>query len=116
MLQGMHPALRAGLTSATIMAAGDVVCQKLQKRTLAGPVDWKRTGRFAVVGLCVHGPFFLYGFKWLDTVIKGERSIKTALTKTVLGQVRWGLQGTLATRFSQRLHACMLASLCMAPC
>ena len=42
-----------------------------------GPVDWKRAGRFSIVGLCIHGPFFLYGFKWLDTVIKGEPSIKT---------------------------------------
>lgn len=63
-----------------ILAAGDIICQKIQQRKLVGRVDWKRAGRFSIVGLCIHGPFFLYGFKWLDTVIKGEPSIKTVRT------------------------------------
>jgi len=77
----LHPAVRAGMTSASIMATGDVLCQKLQQRSLVGPVDWRRTGRFAVVGATVHGPFFMYGFKWLDTVIKGGQGFKTVRVK-----------------------------------
>jgi hypothetical protein len=53
------------------------MCQKLQKRSLAGPLDWKRVGRFAVVGATIHGPFFLYGFGWLDKVITGAQGFKT---------------------------------------
>ncbi|KAG1666162.1 hypothetical protein FOA52_011574 [Chlamydomonas sp. UWO 241] len=96
----LPPGVRAGLLSATVMSAGDVACQKLQKRSLVAPVDWKRTGRFAVVGATIHGPFFFYGFRWLDSVVKGAQGVKTALTKTALGQV---------TLFPVYLGSCFMA-------
>ncbi len=93
----MPPTLRAALTSSVIMSAGgaerhasrvdnarrglstgDVICQKIQARTLAAqpPVDLRRTARFAIVGLLMHGPFFYHGYRWLDTFAHGPPSLK----------------------------------------
>ena len=58
------------------VAKGDVICQKLQKRNVMAPVDISRTLRFSVVGLTMHGPFFLYGYRWLDTFASGPPSFK----------------------------------------
>ena len=53
----MNPILRASLTSASLMAIGDVVCQKVQGNSITARVDWARVCRFGLVGAMVHGPF-----------------------------------------------------------
>jgi hypothetical protein len=82
---------RAALTSGVLMGAGDCMCQAIQRRqarqqqqqqqqhapgkggkpaaaAAAARHDWARTARFAVIGLTLHGPFFLVGFRALDRV------------------------------------------------
>lgn len=67
----LRPLLKASITSCCVMAAGDVFCQCItsrQRHEVIAAEDWNRvqTGRFAVVGLTLHGPFFYHGFQWLD--------------------------------------------------
>jgi hypothetical protein len=62
MLSRLRPVHRAALTSATFMAAGDVMCQTITARRSGGQAthaqfDPVRTLRFAFVGLTFHGPF-----------------------------------------------------------
>ncbi|GLC52047.1 hypothetical protein PLESTB_000576600 [Pleodorina starrii] len=92
MLKRLAPVARAGLTSCIIMQAGDVVCQALQRRNKTGSLDWaahdwRRTARFGLVGLTLHGPFFLWGFRMLDQRFGPAKTLLTAAKKTALGQV-----------------------------
>ncbi|GAX84929.1 hypothetical protein CEUSTIGMA_g12350.t1 [Chlamydomonas eustigma] len=83
------PVLKAAVISSTVMSAGDILCQKIQKRSAMAVVDLNRTSRFALVGLTMHGPFFYHGYRWLDTftTTTGPPSLKGALLKTSIGQV-----------------------------
>ncbi|CAG9466617.1 unnamed protein product [Pedinophyceae sp. YPF-701] len=57
-------------------------------RRTAQTLDLDRTARFALVGVTLHGPFFLFGFKWLDAVNVGPPgTLRTAISKSLLGQV-----------------------------
>ncbi len=73
------------------MAAGDALQQGLAHRARKAPaapfrLDVPRLGRFAAVGLCLHGPFFYAGFRALDARFPG-RSLGAVLAKTAAGQV-----------------------------
>lgn len=50
-------------------------------------LDFQRTLRFALVGLTLHGPYFLHGFRWLDATFGPSKSLQIAVAKTALGQV-----------------------------
>lgn len=112
-----RPDIRAALTSCTVMAVSDVVCQsvveaknkkKVSKAKTTGPkrstsdealedlspihesttaIDANRSARFALVGLTLHGPFFYYGFRWIDAHFGPATNISTALVKSFVGQV-----------------------------
>ncbi len=51
-------------------------------------LDYAQTARFALIGLTLHGPYFLFGFRLIDKIPMG--SIKSALgrslTKTIVTQ------------------------------
>ncbi|GAQ78838.1 Mpv17-like protein [Klebsormidium nitens] len=49
-------------------------------------LDFQRTLRFAFVGLTLHGPYFLHGFRWLDATFGPSKSLQIAVAKTALGQ------------------------------
>lgn len=39
--------------------------------------DWRRTARFGVIGLTLHGPYFLHGFRALDQRFGLAQDLKT---------------------------------------
>lgn len=79
----MHPLLRASLTSGVLYSIGDITTQ-IDSETER--IDFKRVARFALTGSLLHGPYFLYGFRALDSKFPGS-SLQTALSKAFLGQV-----------------------------
>ncbi|PNW76617.1 hypothetical protein CHLRE_11g467738v5 [Chlamydomonas reinhardtii] len=83
----LAPAARAGLTSCVVMSAGDVICQSLQRRGKNTPYDWNRTARFGLIGLTLHGPYFLWGFRMIDERFGPAKNLGTAIRKTAFGQV-----------------------------
>ena len=101
----LSPVLKAALTSATIMSAGDLFCQGLRLslgskreggtkpsiKTLLPKIDLDETMRFGLVGLSLHGPFFYSAFRWLDSTFPprpgAAPTFRLALTKTLIGQV-----------------------------
>ena len=70
------PVARAALTSATVMAAGDVFCQSIANHRQSKAVDWHRTARFSVIGLTLHGPLFYHGFRALDRHIGSAPTLR----------------------------------------
>ncbi|KAI8917556.1 hypothetical protein DFJ77DRAFT_456824 [Powellomyces hirtus] len=89
----MHPALRASLTSGSLFFAGDILSQKLAHARSGGtsynapPIDWNRTGKFALSGLLLHGPYFLYGFRQVDRLCGHQATLLNAVKKAVVSQV-----------------------------
>jgi protein Mpv17 len=80
--------IRASLTSGVVMSAGDLICQRVQNRDKE--IDLRRTARFATVGMCMHGPFFLFGFQWLDSLVPKTPqgpTLKGAMFKVLAGQL-----------------------------
>ena len=62
--------------SATMLMTGDVLCQAIQHRSLRAlrhEWDAKRTARFGVVGLTLHGPTFFMGFRAVDGFFGGSK-------------------------------------------
>lgn len=79
--------LGASAISAVCMAAGDGLCQGVQRRrTPTARHDWRRTARFAATGALLHGPFFYAGFRWLDTRFGAARDLRVIVTKAAVGQ------------------------------
>lgn len=84
----LRPLLKAAATSSVMMAAGDVVCQSLQQRNQPQTrIDWRRAGRFALVGATLHGPFFFTGMQLLDSRFGRAQTLRTAMVKSAVGQV-----------------------------
>ena len=97
------PVAKAAVTSGTVMLVGDVTCQALQGRKSSPHAhqgqsswslrtnDWARSARFGLVGLTLHGPFFLHGFRWLDTALTPRIgtavSLRTSIMKAFAGNV-----------------------------
>eukprot|EP01025_Chloroclados_australasicus_P069740 TRINITY_DN9887_c0_g1_i4.p4 TRINITY_DN9887_c0_g1~~TRINITY_DN9887_c0_g1_i4.p4 ORF type:complete len:205 (+),score=14.52 TRINITY_DN9887_c0_g1_i4:191-805(+) len=78
----------SGLTSATIMGAGDVVCQSVQREVAKGEKhDWFRTFKFFLVGLTFHGPYTFYCLKALDQQFGTALNFKNALRKAFVGHL-----------------------------
>ena len=40
-------------------------------------MDWKRTSRFAILGLTLHGPWFFKGFQFIDRVCGPSKTLVT---------------------------------------
>lgn len=78
----MNPLLRASLTSGILYSIGDIMTQTFSLAQL----DVNRTIKFALTGSLLHGPYFLYGFRMLDTKFPGS-SLKSSITKAMLGQI-----------------------------
>lgn len=82
---------RAGFQSGTIMAAADVFTQTViegsgNAAAAAEEVDWPRTGRWAIAGLTIHGPFFFLGFRRVDQYFGAATSLKIVAYKTATAQ------------------------------
>ena len=75
-LAAAGPVARAALTSATVMAAGDALCQSIANHRQSKAVDWHRTARFSVIGLTLHGPLFYHGFRALDKHIGSAPTLR----------------------------------------
>ncbi|KAG2498721.1 hypothetical protein HYH03_003461 [Edaphochlamys debaryana] len=93
LLARLPPVPRAALTSCVVMSTGDVVCQAIQRRGKPGAWsdmrqhDWSRTARFGLIGLTLHGPYFLWGFRMIDNKFGPATNLLTAAKKTAFGQV-----------------------------
>ena len=85
------------MTSASMMCAGDVLCQALSAaragRALTSDASWldaTRSARFGLVGLTLHGPFFHRAFQWLDALPLASTStakLPQAVLRTLCGQL-----------------------------
>ena len=106
----LSPLVKAAVTSATVMSAGDIISQSIRfssrEKLLSYPdkrnclklltslyyqIDFRQTARFGLVGLTLHGPYFHVAFRWLDATFpplpgKGV-TLPLALKKTLLGQI-----------------------------
>ena len=80
----LPPLARAGLQSGTIMSIADLFTQAAIERQKR--LDWRRTGRWAVAGLCIHGPYFFAGFHRLDARFGVSASWKIVAQKTAAAQ------------------------------
>ncbi|KAL2917429.1 hypothetical protein HK105_203095 [Polyrhizophydium stewartii] len=104
----MAAVLRAAVTSGTLYAVGNIIDQTLvQKRfrplqpsqtsatttpaaamaAALEQLDTRQTAKFAVIGACLHGPYFLAGFRFLDWALGTGRTFPTIVAKAILGQV-----------------------------
>lgn len=78
----MNRWLRASLTSGILYSIGDITTQ-----TLSGSeFDLNRVFRFALTGSLLHGPYFLYGFRILDSKFPAS-SLISSVKKALLGQI-----------------------------
>lgn len=85
-----RPLVRAALTSGSVMTLGDIFCQSIVRgSTDVEKNDWSRTGRFGLVGLTLHGPYFLKAFQWLDGKMPPppKPRFSVAVRKSLFGQV-----------------------------
>ena len=101
-----RPAARAGLQSAGIMTCADATTQLAvekrrlfddgdtqncnaadcnSERDLLGYDQW-RTLRWSLVGLTLHGPYFLHAFARLDRHFGPATSLSGVATKTAVAQ------------------------------
>lgn len=77
-----YPLATMSGTTCVIMSAGDCVSQLAVERRPLPKYDFKRTGRFAVVGLFVFGPV-MRGWYWtLDKVYSGTKLAALKMTAT----------------------------------
>lgn len=80
-------AMKAGLQSGSIMSVADVTTQWLvEGKNFSGGYDAKRTMRWALAGLTLHGPYFFLGFSAVDKRIGPATSIKVVAQKTAIAQ------------------------------
>jgi len=75
---------RAGLQSGTIMATADAFTQTAIEGSSS--IDLHRTGRWAVAGLAIHGPYFFLGFRRVDQYFGAATSLKVVAYKTATAQ------------------------------
>lgn len=77
-------------TSASMLAIGDLLCQGIQKggvKALASDWDAKRTARFGLIGLTLHGPTFFTGFRCVDGFYGHSTATIQVLKKTATVQL-----------------------------
>jgi len=84
------PLLKAALTSASIMSAGDAMFQAIRCKGANEEIkiDLKESSRMALIGFTLHGPFNFVCFRWVDRIFGTQRrSFLTATKKAALSQV-----------------------------
>ena len=63
--------MKGGITSGAIHVASDAVAQGLETRGVAYSMDeydFRRTQRFGLLGLTLHGPYFFLVFFFLEKI------------------------------------------------
>eukprot|EP00397_Hematodinium_sp_SG-2012_P060120 GEMP01077893.1.p1 GENE.GEMP01077893.1~~GEMP01077893.1.p1 ORF type:complete len:188 (+),score=24.55 GEMP01077893.1:115-678(+) len=78
----MLSVLRAGAQSGSILFVGDLLAQHVW----ANPWDYKRSAQWGVLGLCLHGPWFLMSFRKIDAFFGPATNMATVLKKTAAAQ------------------------------
>eukprot|EP01112_Ceratiomyxa_fruticulosa_P010589 TRINITY_DN2811_c0_g1_i1.p1 TRINITY_DN2811_c0_g1~~TRINITY_DN2811_c0_g1_i1.p1 ORF type:complete len:217 (-),score=47.88 TRINITY_DN2811_c0_g1_i1:122-772(-) len=86
-LLNSNPVLTKMVTMTTLMAAGDVMAQKIENRQTNKPVDFVRTLRFAGVGFCFSGPLLHLWYKALEKYVGGGNSTSSVVKKILLDQL-----------------------------
>ena len=77
--------LKASFTSGSLYVFGDIINQKaLQSKPT---IDWQKVARFGIVGATLHGPYFFFGFKFIDRIFGTGRNLKTVISKSLTGQM-----------------------------
>ncbi|XP_071143876.1 mitochondrial inner membrane protein Mpv17-like isoform X1 [Mytilus edulis] len=66
-----HPMSTCAVSTGTLMATGDCICQLVIERT--HNYDFRRTGRFLGFGLFIGGPIFRVWYKTIDKVFRGTK-------------------------------------------
>eukprot|EP00128_Syssomonas_multiformis_P008974 Colp12_sorted_trinity150504_noHs@2168 len=80
------PMLKAALTSGSVMALGDILCQTVDQADKAEKtIDLARTTRFGIVGFCLHGPYFYKALQQLDVRFGTARNLSTVVKKSLVG-------------------------------
>jgi len=92
----VRPALQAGC----VLSLGDLIAQAVEISTegasdasassrllVPDSYDVHRTGRFALVGLTCHGPWFYFAFGLLDRLMGPGSTLATVLGKVVVTQI-----------------------------
>lgn len=75
--------LKSAITSCCLMSLGDFTCQKI----IEEKYNFKRTLMFGTVGLTLHGPYYHYGFKWIDSKFGPNTQILNCVKKSIFQQV-----------------------------
>mmetsp|Transcript_10296 Transcript_10296/g.24694 ORF Transcript_10296/g.24694 Transcript_10296/m.24694 type:complete len:175 (-) Transcript_10296:473-997(-) len=83
----LRQAARAGAQSGTIMTLADMGTQLLVEGKTTDDYSVERTLRWTVVGLTLHGPYFLGGFSILDKQFGAATSLRIVATKTATAQL-----------------------------
>lgn len=82
-----NPILHAGLQSGTIMSMADALTQTIVEGGIAADTyDARRTLRWSICGLLLHGPYFFSGFSIIDKLFGPATSWKVVATKTAAAQ------------------------------
>lgn len=82
-----YPGYTQSLNTCLLMGAGDFIAQWfVEDRRTFGGYDFRRTARFAFVGLAVAGPAMTVWYRALDRTIKGGTKASMTLRKTFLDQ------------------------------
>ena len=83
----LHPSLRAGLQSGTIMTISDIVTQLwIEEKSWSEDYQWQRTLRWTTAGMVLHGPYFFAGFSMLDKYFGAATSLPVVAKKTITAQ------------------------------
>mmetsp|Transcript_30836 Transcript_30836/g.56109 ORF Transcript_30836/g.56109 Transcript_30836/m.56109 type:complete len:223 (+) Transcript_30836:51-719(+) len=107
-VKGFHGPIKAGLTSATLSAAGDLLAQGLcykiaeKRKQKPQPYDPSRTLRMFGYGLLWYGPFQFYWYNLLEFLMP-IKTTSTFLTKILLNQFVLAPL-TLSTVFAYTLY------------
>ncbi|CAJ1910410.1 unnamed protein product [Cylindrotheca closterium] len=83
----LRQAARAGAQSGTIMTLADMGTQLFVEGETKDEYSVERTLRWTVVGLTLHGPYFLAGFSMLDKQFGAATSLRIVAMKTATAQI-----------------------------
>lgn len=80
--------LRAAISSGTLMAGGDALCQAIRgyasgKTEIS--LDLMETARFGIIGMTLSGPLLFNGLRLIDSRFGPTTNMKTSITKTFFG-------------------------------
>ena len=86
-MTALNKVFKSGLQSATIMSAADIVTQWLvENKEFPSEYDVKRTLRWTLAGISLHGPYFFVGFTMIDKRVGPATTMTAVAQKTALAQ------------------------------